>query len=67
MGPLFGSPYNKSPTILGSILGPLSFGISHLEMERGFASPSWQLTCVTKLNSQRPDVHKREPEKDELL
>ena len=28
-GPFFGSPYNKSPTILGSILGPLIFGISH--------------------------------------
>ena len=28
-GPLLGSPYNKSPTILGSILGPMIFGISH--------------------------------------
>ena len=28
--PLFGSPYNKSPTILGSILGPLIFGISQI-------------------------------------
>ena len=30
-GPLFGSPYNKSPTILGSILWPMIFGISHME------------------------------------
>ena len=29
-GPLFGSPYNKSPTILGSILGPPIVGNSHL-------------------------------------
>ena len=29
-GPIFGSPYNKSLTILGYILGPLSFGVSHL-------------------------------------
>ena len=29
-GPLFGSPYNKSPTILGSILGPPIIGNSHV-------------------------------------
>ena len=29
-GPVFGSPYNKSPAILGSILGPLIVGISHI-------------------------------------
>ena len=29
-GPIFGSPCNKSPTILGYILGPLIFGISHV-------------------------------------
>ena len=29
-GPLFGSPCNKSPTILGSILGPLIFGIPQI-------------------------------------
>ena len=29
-GPLFGSPYNKSPTILGSILGPPIVGNSHI-------------------------------------
>ena len=31
-GPFFGSPYNKSPTIWGSILGPLIFGISHVSL-----------------------------------
>ena len=31
-GPLFGSPYNKSPTILGSILGPMICGISHITL-----------------------------------
>ena len=30
-GPLFGSPYIKSPTILGSILGPLVVGNSHMK------------------------------------
>ena len=30
-GPIFGSPHNKSPTILGYILGPLIFGVSQLE------------------------------------
>ena len=30
-GPIFGSPYNESPTILGYILGPLIFGVSHVE------------------------------------
>ena len=29
-GPIFGSPYNKSPTILGYIFGPLIFGVSHI-------------------------------------
>ena len=29
-GPIFGSPYNKSPTILGYIVGPLIFGVSHM-------------------------------------
>ena len=29
-GPPFGRPYNESPTILGSILGPLIFGIPHV-------------------------------------
>ena len=29
-GPHFGSSYNKSPTILGYILGPLIFGVSHM-------------------------------------
>ena len=31
-GPLFGSAYNKSPTILGSILGPMIFGISQVDV-----------------------------------
>ena len=30
MGPIFGSPYNKSPTILGYTSGPLIFGVSHI-------------------------------------
>ena len=30
-GPIFGSPHNKSPTILGYILGPLIFGVSHFK------------------------------------
>ena len=30
LGAFFGSPYTKSPTVLGSILGPLIFGISHM-------------------------------------
>ena len=29
-GPIFGSPYNKSPTTLGYILGPLIFGVSQI-------------------------------------
>ena len=29
IGALFGSPYNKDHSILGSILGPLLFGNSH--------------------------------------
>ena len=29
-GPLFGTPYIKSPTILGSILGPPIVGNSHI-------------------------------------
>ena len=35
-GPLLGSPYHKSPTILGSIVGPLIFGISHLLLGGGW-------------------------------
>ena len=33
-GPLFGSLCNKSPTIWGSILGPLIFGISHMGLPK---------------------------------
>ena len=33
-GPIFGSPYNKSPTILGYILGPLIFGVSHMNLQK---------------------------------
>ena len=47
-GPLFGSPYHESPSILGSILGPLILGIPHMEAHRrGYQSqkgPS-QLPC----------------------
>ena len=38
--PLFASPYNKSPAIWGSILGPLIFGISHIRS-------LWSTTSVT--------------------
>ena len=34
MGPLFGSPYNKSPAILGSILGPPIVGNSHIPLKK---------------------------------
>ena len=33
-GPLFGSPYKKSPTAWGSILGPLIFGIPRIMYSR---------------------------------
>ena len=39
-GPLFGRPYNESPTIWGSILGPLIFGISHIEDSSLIKDPS---------------------------
>ena len=35
-GPLFGSPYNEPYTILGSISGPLIFGIPHIAQEPNY-------------------------------
>ena len=42
-GPFFGGPYNKSPTAVGLMLGPLIFGNSHIKTR----SPKDQ-------NSQQP-------------
>ena len=44
-----GSPCNKSPTILGYILGPLIFGVSHLE-------PLKRWRCMDHWGLQGPEV-----------
>ena len=41
LGLLFGSPYNKSPTILGSILGPPIVGNSHMASISEIAIMVW--------------------------
>ena len=48
-GPLFGSPDNKSPTILGSILGPLIFGISHIAINPQDQAPKGFLNSLGNL------------------
>ena len=40
-GSLFGSPYNKSPTIWGYILGPLIFGVSHMAVSIQIGGSYW--------------------------